>query len=227
MGHRSTCIMLQDYDPTVFANRSGIQETRRFPSARYFDLFRNLTVAAVGDRLMSDIINATRVIDGFYQESGTNNAAPEILLRYFRCDGFFYWKISHFSDLKAKAKSGITTSIYSNPFYASAARRYKMRLRLDINGLEEGYNSHMSLLLEFIQGEYDALLTWPFNIECSFTLLNMTESDNHTCTAKLQELQWSPQPTVAGGFKQFIAQKVMRRYIKNDTIYLKIEGKLI
>lgn len=226
--HRSTCINLVDYDGDVFTGeKSGIQETRRFPTSRYLELFRNLTVS-VSDRLMADIISAAGVIDGFYQDSGSNSTAPEMLIQYFRCDGFFYWKTPHFSDLKDKATLGITTSIYSSPFYTSEAHGYKMRLRLDINGYGEGINSHMSLFLVLMKGEYDSQLTWPLNVEVSFTLLNMSESENHVRTARLQQFS-RPTATnfVFDGMKQFIGQKMTSRFVFNNKMFIKCEVKVI
>lgn len=219
--HRSTCIKLVDYDGAVFTNEiSGIQETRRFPTARYLELFRH--------RLVSDIISATRVIDNFYQDSSSSNTAPERLIQYFRCDGFFYWKIPHFSDLKANAVLGLPTSIYSSSFYVSEARRYMMQLRLDINGYGEGYNSHMSLFLVPVKNANDSQLAWPLNVEVSFTLLNMSESENHTRTARLQPFV-RPTATsfVFDGMKQFIGQTMMPKYVLNDTIFIICEVKVI
>lgn len=229
--HRSTCRNLLDYDGHVFTyNRSGLQETRRFPMAHYVDLFamrfRNLGFA-VGDRARSEFTSISNfIIDNIYQDSGSYNAAQETLVQFLRCNGYFYWKVPHFSCHEAKAYQGETTPICSSPFYASESRRYQMRLRLDINGYEEGKNSHMSLFLESMKGEYDGVLTWPLLVEVTFTLLNMTESENCTHTIRLL----FTRPTAIFKFdgpKQFIGQQMVQRFIMDDTIFFKCEVKVI
>lgn len=231
--HRSTCIGLVDYDGAMVTHiRHGLQETGRFPTAHYIELiakFRNLRVT-VGERLWSDLNSAmSSIFDIFRQDSGCIALEPSIqLIQYLRCDGFFYWKISHFSHLKAKAIQGTSTSIFSPPFYANESRRYMMGLRLDLNGYEEGMNSHMSLFLLVMKGEFDSQLMWPLKSEVTFTLLNMTESENHTCTAVLQPFL---RPTATSfkfdGLKQFIGQKEIPKYVTNDTVFIKSEVRVI
>jgi hypothetical protein len=100
-----------------------------------------------------------------------------------------------------------------------------MRLRLDINGYMEGYNSHMSLFLDHVQGEN--ALDSPFDVEAQFTLLNMNESENYTRTEQLR----FKQPTAAGstfaGLKQFIGHNVVPKFVMKDTdsIFIKFEVK--
>lgn len=230
VSHRSTCRSLLDYDGHVFTyNRSGLQETWRFPPAHYVELFaarlQNCGFA-VGDRLRSELLSILRM----FQDPGRYEAAQETLVQYFRCNGFFYWKLSHFSSLQAEASQGVSpsnsSSIWSSPFYASDSRRYKMRLRLDINGYEEGYNSHMSLFLEIMKGDYDSILTWNLEVEVAFTMLNMTESDNYTRTVRLQFVRPTSKYKF-DGLKQFIVQQMVLRFVLNDTVFIKCEVKVI
>jgi hypothetical protein len=97
-----------------------------------------------------------------------------------------------------------------------------MRLRLDINGYMEGHNSHMSLFLDHVRGEYDSQLTWPFDAEVTFTLLNMSESENYACTKRLH---FTRPGSTCNGLKQFVSHNMMPRFVMKDSIFIKCEVK--
>ena len=71
-------------------------------------------------------------------------------------------------------KKSSKSSWYSPPFYTHP-HGYKMCLRVEANGLGDGENSHVSMYLYMMQGEYDEYLKWPLQgdiYHCSTTKPN-------------------------------------------------------
>ena len=71
----------------------------------------------------------------------------------------FTWRIDGFSEVLRKAKSGEEPDIESSPFYRSG---YKFKIGIYPNGFDSGKNTHLTVYLVIMKGEYDATLTWPF-----------------------------------------------------------------
>ena len=90
-------------------------------------------------------------------------------------DGQFIWKIDHFTEKMQQAKTGQQTSYYSSPFYTSRDG-YKLCLRVYPNGDGTGRNTHLSVFLVVMKGEYDALLTWPFLRKVTISLLDQSSN---------------------------------------------------
>jgi len=78
--------------------------------------------------------------------------------------GEFLWCIGNWED-KWKQFTGIDKFIYSDPFY-SHRNGYKMRLQMKLT------NSHLSLQLQILRGEFDNILQWPFRHEIKLDLMN-------------------------------------------------------
>ena len=145
-----------------------------------------------------------------------------------RCESFT-WRIDGFSEVLRKAKSGEETRIDSSPFYRCG---YKCKIGIVPNGLSSGENTHLSVYLIIMKGEYDATLTWPFDKKFTFTLIDQQENEHnrenivksiaaldlkHSSFArpvKKQNLGW--------GFHQFVSHEKLqkRRYIVDDTIFV-------
>ena len=69
-------------------------------------------------------------------------------------------------------------SWYSPPFYTHHAG-YKLCLRIDANGDQQGRQSHVSMYVSLMKGEYDVHLCWPFRGEVIVQLLNWLENKKH------------------------------------------------
>jgi len=69
----------------------------------------------------------------------------------------YTWKIGGFEEILRKAKKGGKDQIESDPFYTGECG-YKFKMRLLPNGTGNGQNTHLSLFLVDIEGEYDAIL---------------------------------------------------------------------
>ena len=90
----------------------------------------------------------------------------------------FIWKITNFHFHSAQAtQSSDAYSIYSAPFYTSDFG-YKLCLRAYPNGDGQGINSHFSLFIMILCGDYDAILKWPFLQLVTLTLLNPYSNQN-------------------------------------------------
>ena len=150
-------------------------------------------------------------------------------MRYSSHDGMIIWKINDFEQLFFNAVSGLISDSYFSPSFYVGRYGYKMCAKAYLNGNGIGKNTHMSLFIVIMKGEYDALLRWPFNQKVSFQLY-----DQNNTLDVVDELQPYPEsssfqrPTetmnVASGMPQFISHADLRSrgYIKNDSIFIKI-----
>lgn len=64
--------------------------------------------------------------------------------------------------------------LISPPFYTSQFG-YKLQASLFLNGNGTGENSHVSIYIKILPGDYDALLRWPFAHSVAFTLFDQSE----------------------------------------------------
>ena len=67
---------------------------------------------------------------------------------------------------------------YSVPFY-STKNGYKLQLNVDANGFASGKDTHLSVGVRLMKGEYDETLNWPLNSEITIQLLNWREDKGH------------------------------------------------
>ena len=145
--------------------------------------------------------------------------------------GPFKWKIDSFSDLLKKAKSGEQTHLYSSPFYRYD---YKCKLKLYPNGDGDGESTHLSIYIIIMKGEYDASLTWPFNKQVTFTVIDQQEDANArqnivNCFNADPSLENFARPVEnenkGRGYAKFVPQEKLqkRRYIVDDTIFIQVQ----
>ena len=80
-----------------------------------------------------------------------------------------------FTQRQDDTKSGKFTSIYSLPFYTHRYG-YKMCLRLYPFGDGAGRETHLSLFIVVMKGDFDEILEWPFKHKMTFQLLNQNGS---------------------------------------------------
>jgi hypothetical protein len=130
------------------------------------------------------------------------------------------------------AKSERQKSIYSRPFYSSPTG-YKMCLRLFLNGDDNTRDTHMSLYLVIMRGNYDAILHWPFEFKVTFTLLNqLSPQNNHS------DFFW---PDITSncfkcpiidmnnpyGISKFLSLNELEQnhdqFVRDDTMFIKVE----
>ena len=142
----------------------------------------------------------------------------------------FTWRIDGFSEVLKKAKSGEETQIDSSPFYRYG---YKCKIQIHPNGFSTGENTHLSLYLVIMKGEYDATLTWPFDKNYTFKLIDQQENEhdreNNVFSIipdpKLSNFQRPVQKENVGwGVPQFVSHEKLqkRRYIVDGTIFVQV-----
>lgn len=88
--------------------------------------------------------------------------------------GTLVWKITDYSNKLADARSKEGMELVSPPWYTSQFG-YKLQASLFLNGNGAGENTHLSLYIKILPGEYDALLRWPFAHSVAFTLFDQSE----------------------------------------------------
>ena len=141
----------------------------------------------------------------------------------------YTWKIRGFKEILRRAKTGDNNDIYSDPFYLRECS-YKFRMRLYPNGNGKGENTHLSLFVANIKGEYDAILQWPFPKKAMLILIDQQENPNERESVSYlltgEEEKWKSRPVkgkeLFWGFSEFVSHKQLqkRAYIVDDTIFL-------
>ena len=144
----------------------------------------------------------------------------------------FIWKITSFAIKLRQAKSKVKEYVESDPFYTYG---YKLKLRLYPNGYYIEENTHLSMYIFVMKGEYDAILPWPFKKKVTVTLLDQQEDPverenvlksfipvtKPECFARPTQEENSS----GYGYPKFITPEKLhsRRYLVDDTLFLQVE----
>ena len=141
--------------------------------------------------------------------------------------GSFLWRIPEVARRRRDAIDGRIISIYSPHFY-SGRNGYKMCIRAYLNGDGIGFSTHLSVFFVLMRGEYDPLLTWPFENKVSLVLVDQNLRQHIVQTFKPSPESSSFQRpksdmNVASGCPQFATLSVLNEgnYVKNDVLFLK------
>ena len=140
----------------------------------------------------------------------------------------FTWRIDGFSEVLRKAKSREETTKDSSPFYRCG---YKVKLSITPDGEGSGKNTHLSVYLIIMKGEFDAMLTWPFHKKVTFTLIDQQENANDrenivkffTSDPKHRNFEMPvKEENIARGHVKFVSHEKLqeRRYIVDDAIFI-------
>ena len=149
----------------------------------------------------------------------------------------FIWKIEHFSEVLTQARVGAILSMHSSPFYSDRTESYgyKLKVRIYPNGEGTCKNTHLSVYILLMKGEYDAMLPWPFKGKVTFTLIDqqedLVERQNITqqfTTGDHPESFTRPKSEDSNlglGCPLFVSQEALhsRRYIVDDTLFLQVD----
>ena len=148
----------------------------------------------------------------------------------------FLWKIRGFDEILQQAKTGYEDEIKSAPFYTSEFG-YRVRMVLNPNGVGQGKNTHLSIGIKIMKGDYDSILQWPFRKRVTFTLIEPKENPEDrnnisSTTVNQNEEEWNSKPKteenrLGWGFFRFVSHdKLMKSgYILDDTIF--IEARIV
>ncbi|KXJ29097.1 TNF receptor-associated factor 4 [Exaiptasia diaphana] len=146
------------------------------------------------------------------------------------------WRIDEYSDKMKAAQSGEMTTLYS-PGFITSKHGYRLSASVSLNGDGKGKGTHMSVFICILRGPYDALLKWPFDCRVTFTLL-----DQNSDPSQRKHLKFTIKPNPSPENAQFLsrphkaeknasfgsakfakhAEIESRNYIKDDTVFLKI-----
>ena len=148
------------------------------------------------------------------------------------CNGTYMWKIKDFFKLRGEATQGRITALHSTGFYCSVYG-YKICIRVNLNGVESGFATHVSLFIHFMKGEYDDVLEWPFRGRITLAILDQNE-DSASRVDISETLEANPElaafhrPTTSRNHKGFgyiefatISQIENGTYVKNDTLFVR------
>ena len=145
----------------------------------------------------------------------------------------FTWRIQNFDQSLQAAKEGSKEQLNSEPFYTSP-HKYKVKMSLQPNGSGAEKNTHLSVFITIMKGEYDAILPWPFLPQVTFTLIDQQEDtsqrENVVMSFKANStLQSFARPVgdenMGWGYPTFVSHEQLqtRRYIVDNTIFLQVK----
>lgn len=150
------------------------------------------------------------------------------------CNGVYIWKIESLFKCYQDAISGTNTVMYSPGFYTNPYG-YKLCLRINLNGVENGDGSHVALFVHVMRGDYDEHLEWPF--PKSFKLSIMDQSDGveskHHITKRVAaepernafQRPVAPFNVIGFGYPDFAPTDIINKpqYTKNNTLLVKFK----
>jgi len=122
------------------------------------------------------------------------------------------------------------------PYKEVVLTEEEMAIKAYLNGDGEGRETHLSLYVVLMPGDFDPLLPWPFRQTVSLSVLDQSGTGNH------QSLSFRPDPTnkcfqqpgpeavsnVAVGFPCFIPFDTLETprnavYLKDDILFVKVK----
>ena len=128
-------------------------------------------------------------------------------------------------------KKRLNKSWYSHSFFTHS-HGYKMCLRVDSNGNGSGNNSHVSVFVYMMKGDYDDQLKWPFRGDITIQILNQARDDEH-CTEILiitDGKDFGDRVLVSDmleengrGYPKFLSHTCLSPYLKDDCIRLRVK----
>jgi len=149
------------------------------------------------------------------------------------CPSEFVWKVADFSKILRKARTEEKKMTESVPFYTKR-HGYKLKVRVYPRGITSGKNTHLSVYIIVMKGEYDAILPWPFEKRITFTIIDQQEDLTERQNAVMRLIPGNHPECFARpinednktrGFAQFISHEKLhsRRYLLHDTLFLQVE----
>lgn len=153
-------------------------------------------------------------------------------------DGTLIWKISDYARKLQEAKTRSNYEFFSPPFYT---HKYGYRLQVSafLNGNGSGENSHLSVYIRVLPGEYDNLLEWPFSYRVTFSLLDQSDPSlskpQHITETFHPDPNWKnfqkpgasrgslDESTLGFGYPKFISHEDIkkRNYVRDNAIFIK------
>jgi len=149
--------------------------------------------------------------------------------------GKFIWRISGFEKLFNQSKSGDVPAIHSLPFYTGIPG-YKMCLRVNLNGIDSGVGTHVSMFVHLMMGEFDSIIDWPFPGTITLTVMDqIAENPEHIreTLAARSSLQAFLRPKTnrnhkGYGYVEMVPHQTLRtrNYIREDTMVVRVDFRM-
>lgn len=149
-----------------------------------------------------------------------------------QCHGIFVWRLKGFSVLLRNQEAGQPVVEHSPGFYTGQPG-YKLCLRLHLQAPNAPRCSNfISLFVHTMQGNFDGLLTWPFQGTIRLAILDQgPEGQHHIEVMETKpELQAFQKPTINRNPKGFgyvtflhLHQLNQRAFVKDDTLLIRCE----
>ena len=164
------------------------------------------------------------------------NTVNEIkkVLRYLQGDSMTF-KLTGFDRKKSEGQ------IFPPPSFYTSPQGYHMKIVVVPNGYDVGKGTHISVYAMVLDGEYDDDITWPFQGNINFGLLNQLENKNHFIRKVLpgrpgNEDHYDKYMRRGGGglgIGTFIRHSQLghnpdknTQYLKDDTLYFRVSADI-
>ncbi|XP_013379813.1 TNF receptor-associated factor 4 isoform X2 [Lingula anatina] len=205
--------------PCVFKEAGCKYRCPRFSLDKHLDEFTKAHLSLMGNLVLRQQ-QEIKQLRADLQAAGSNT------------NGVLLWKIPNFKTKLAEAKQK-SMELVSVPFHAGD-NGYKLAASVFINGNGSGEGKYLSLYIKILQGEYDNLLEWPFQLPITFTIfdqcsilekrVNVIESFLPDTTWKHFQKPSKDQEPMGFGYPKFVSHETLftRNYIKDDTVFIKV-----
>ena len=125
--------------------------------------------------------------------------------------------------------------IWFSPAFYTHSCGYKMQLRVDASGTQDGEDTHTSVFVYLMKGDFDDELSWSFKGHVTVQILNQLEDSNHyervidfpkgTNPLSVDRVVVGGRVQAGHGFSQFIPHldlccdaSEQRQYLKDDCL---------
>ena len=150
-----------------------------------------------------------------------------------RENGTFLWKIHNFNEVLKQSKAGNKEKVESGIPH-TATYGYNLIVGIYPNGHGSYINTHLSVFIVVMKGEYDAALAWPFSKKVRLTLIDQQDGgDKRENVCHLINPETGPanfcrpkeKENEGWGYSHYISHEQLksRKYIVDDTLFLQVE----
>lgn len=150
-----------------------------------------------------------------------------------RENGTFLWKIYHFNEVLKQSKTGNKEKVESGIPH-TATYGYNLIVGIYPNGHGSYINTHLSVFIVVMKGEYDAVLAWPFSKKVRLTLIDQQDGGDkreNVChlinpeTGPANFCRLKEKENEGWGYSHYISHEQLksRKYIVDDTLFLQVE----
>lgn len=148
------------------------------------------------------------------------------------------WTIENWTATLETARADQDYSILSRPYYISQPG-YKVCLQAYPNGFQAGQSTHLSLFLKIMKSRHDEVLTWPYPLMYTITVLDQKPGGKNVRHSQDPPIS-SPgaansfrkprsEANVGWGWHEFISHEDLktRSYTKDDCVQVKLDIHLV